>query len=433
MAGIGALLLAMGQAAQQAGLLAPIQRWGTFFANEKWPNNIPGPDVLTVMRVRGFLDEDHYKYRMRSWGFNSWWADKMREFSLQWPEAEEYIAYAFLRGLGYDYVNSRLHRLGLTAEAREIKWALAQYRPGISDLIRFAVREVYSPAIAEKFGLFEDFPEKFAEEAAKLGMSREVAQQYWAAHWELPSASMGFEMFHRGIISREELEMLLRALDVMPFWRDKLIKLSYNVPTRVDVRRMYELGVVDLDYVYKVHLALGYSPEDAELLTRWVAKEYESGTRDVTRTEIINAYRMHVISREQAIEMLDAIGYSRDEAEFIIAVEDARAEREELYNYIKALKDLYITGAITEMTFADELDHLDIPASEKTKILASAHRSKRGKARLPDKSDLIRWARAGLLSREEFEARLRDLNYPGWAIRLYSREVFGNVSSGKAS
>lgn len=429
MAGIGALLLAMGQAAQQAGLLAPIQRWGTFYANEKWPNNIPGPDVLTVMRVRGFLTEDHYKHRMRSWGFNSWWADRLREFSLQWPEAEEYIAYAFLRGWGFDYVNSRLARLGLTAEAREIKWALAQYRPGVQDLIRFAVREVFSPYAIEAWGLDEDFPPKFAEEAKKLGMSEEIAKWYWRAHWELPSLTTGFEMFHRGIISRDELKQLMRALDIMPGWRDKLIQLSYAVPTRVDVRRMFEMGVVDADYVYKTHLALGYSPEDARLLTEWVIREYESGTRDVTRTEILNAYRMNVISREQAVEMLDAIGYSREESEFIVSVEDAKQESRELADYIKALKDLYVSGAISEQVFADELDRLDIPSSQKMRILASAHRTKRGKAKLPGKDDLLRWARSGLIDAETLAARLRDLNYPEWAVRLYVREVFGHVGS----
>ncbi|GAH93918.1 unnamed protein product, partial [marine sediment metagenome] len=44
-------------------------------------------------------------------------------------------------------------------------------------------------------------------------------------HWSLPSPSQGFEMLHRGVIDEAELNMLLRALDIMPFWREKLTKV----------------------------------------------------------------------------------------------------------------------------------------------------------------------------------------------------------------
>ena len=84
----------------------------------------------------------------------------------------------------------------------------------------------------------------------KAGLPEEQARNYWAAHWELPSAQMGYAMFQRRIIDHETLVMLLKSLDIMPFWRDKLIEMSYNPLTRVDVRRMYGLGVLSEEEVY---------------------------------------------------------------------------------------------------------------------------------------------------------------------------------------
>ncbi|GAH79863.1 unnamed protein product, partial [marine sediment metagenome] len=74
--------------------------------------------------------------------------------------------------------------------------------------------------------------------AGKKGLSKEWSERYWAAHWNLPSPQQGFEMLHRGVINVSELNMLLRALDVMPFWRDKLTAIAFRRLTRVDIRRM---------------------------------------------------------------------------------------------------------------------------------------------------------------------------------------------------
>ncbi|GAH07016.1 unnamed protein product, partial [marine sediment metagenome] len=75
---------------------------------------------------------------------------------------------------------------------------------------------------------YEDYPKPLETWAAKKGLSKEWSQRYWAAHWSLPSASQGFEMLHRGIINQSDLNMLLRALDVMPFWREKLTGIAYR-------------------------------------------------------------------------------------------------------------------------------------------------------------------------------------------------------------
>jgi hypothetical protein len=139
-------------------------------------------------------------------------------------------------------------------------------------------------------------------------------------------------MFHRGIISYDELKMLLRALDVMPFWRDKLIQIAYSVPTRVDVRRMYALGVVDREYVHRKYLDMGYRPEDAEKLTAFVEKTRGRTMlrpeRDLTKSEIIKLYKVERIDRDTALEMLTDMGYSEDEADYILAIADYQRSEE---------------------------------------------------------------------------------------------------------
>lgn len=130
-----------------------------------------------------------------------------------------------------------LRKAGLEPQYDEAALALADVLPSVQDMVRFAVRETYSPEVAERFGQYQDFPGAFAEDARLLGLTPERARQYWAAHWDLPSPEQGFEMFHRGFIDRDDLSLLLRALDVMPFWRDRLIGLAARIPTLPDMIR----------------------------------------------------------------------------------------------------------------------------------------------------------------------------------------------------
>ncbi|GAG78096.1 unnamed protein product, partial [marine sediment metagenome] len=87
-----------------------------------------------------------------------------------------------------------------------------------------------------------------------------------------PSPQQGFDMLHRGVISDDELNMLLRALDVMPFWRDKLTQIAFRPLTRVDVRRMYKQGVLTETEVYESYLIAGYNEQNAERMAEFTVR-----------------------------------------------------------------------------------------------------------------------------------------------------------------
>ena len=237
--------------------------------------------------------------------------------------------------------------------------------PDPQDLIRFAVREVFSPEVAKKFGLFEDFPEQFADFAEQVGLTREWAKRYWGAHWELPSPQMGYEMFQRRIIDKPTLEMLLKALDVMPYWRDKLIQLNYNPLTRVDVRRMYGEGILSEKDVYNAYLDIGYSPKNAEALKEFTVK-IESDDPDIkaaqirtmTKSVISKAYEKGAITRPDAKLRLKTVGYSEKDSELILDLIDFEIEivnrPDRRQDYIKRMITLVKNGYSRGLMSYDE-------------------------------------------------------------------------------
>ena len=229
--------------------------------------------------------------------------------------------------LAVDEHDEWLRKGGYTGALVELQRELYEEIPGSGDLVRMGVREVFTPEIAERFGQFEDFPPAFGEWMAKQGYTDFWAKAFWGAHWDLPSVTQGFQMFHRGVIPPEELELLLRALDVMPYWREKLTDIAYRVITRVDVRRMYAEGVFDRDQVLRVYKDLGYKPEDAEDLTEFVVRRYPpkgaetaDDLRSVTVNTIKQAYARRLVTQDDVLEGLQELEYGPEDAQLIVSI-----------------------------------------------------------------------------------------------------------------
>jgi len=310
-----------------------------------------------------------------------------------------------------------LERQGYSGQALQAVKALRLRLPGPNDLIRMGVREVFTPEIAERFGQFQDFPSRFGEEMAKQGYEQEWATAYWAAHWDLPSATQGFEMLHRRVIDDQELALLLRALDVMPYWRDRLTQISYNPLTRVDVRRMFALGVLNEQEIYEAYLDIGYNPQNAQRLTEFTKRfsaPDEDGElkdmRDLTQSQVRLGYRRNVIDRERAIDLLMDAGYSEDVAEFFLSIDDVALGINPLGDEPVDVREL--TQGVILRAYREGLWERDRAAAE---IEALGY--------LPTSSELLLSLEDLALSRELLEATVR---------LVHERYVAFEIDSGAA-
>lgn len=361
-----------------------------------WWGSISRERAVGLLRKLGYSEEDAAKIIDASWAT---------------PDITT-IRDGYLRGLWSDEeVDRMLARQGIREEEREVVKRLFWVLPSVSDLIRMAVREVFTPEIAEKFGLYEDFPEDFARYAKMVGLSEEWARAYWAAHWELPSLEMGYEMLHRGIITEEELRMLLRAQDVMPFWREKLIQLSYSPFTRVDVRRMYQMGVLSKEDVLKAYKDLGYDDWHAQKLTEFTVMGASEEERDLTKTDILGGYRDGILTRDEARDALVKLGYDREEAEFYLEREDYKAEKERRDTIIKIWKELYITRRVTQNDVIRALSQVNLPASQIDTLISSWEAEREAQMRTPTLSDLRKYFKKGIIDEATFRHELEVLGF----------------------
>jgi len=419
----GALIIAGVIPAVMQAASAPATNALQRTALSEWQSVLAPADAQLTAFMRGELDLSELYDRLHQMGFDEQQIITLMHIVQIRPTAFEYSQY-WLRGqLSDEEYSSELQHLGYRYEDRELYRALAFYIPPPPDLIHMAVREVFTPEIAEKFGQFENFPEAFAEWGAKQGLSREWCRNYWAAHWDLPSPQMGFEMLHRGVINDEELDMLLRALDVMPFWRDKVTAISYNPYTRVDIRRMYGVGVLTEEEVNRAYHDIGYDDDHAAKLTAFTVRGVKQESKDLAKSEILAGYRDKIFTTDETAFALANIGYAADEIDVLIAIEDSKFAADEQKERISLLQTKLDAKQIDITAFTAELGRLNLPATQQELLIAKAELKATVKATIPSKEDAIRWFKAGTLGADDASDILDSLGYDQQYVDLYLSEV----------
>lgn len=291
--------------------------------------------------------------------------------------------------------------------------------PGYPDLIRMAVREAFYPDYVQEYGLLEELPGEFIEWAKKQGLSEEWSKYYWASHWELPSLLRGYEMLHRGVIEENDLDKLFMATDIMPWWRDKLRAISYNPLTRVDVRRVYKMGIIDREQVKRTYLDLGYNEEKAEWLTKFTEMQNTEQDRDLSKAEILGAYGKQIIGYEDCKTWLADLGYSNEEIGILISVKDYQIVKENKARELKRINKYYMAGAYTANQAIIELGKLDLVGAEQDSILKLWESEKLAKLRMPSKKDIDTFFSNQIITETQYIEELKKMGYSQKYIKWY--------------
>jgi len=405
------------------GMFPPILDQYNQNAYRLLPTKIPDFGTLVELRHRGLLPADEYRTKFRENGLNEGFADAIFTMSGSLLSAVDYFTLWRRGKIDISVRNDRLEKLRYNPTEIELVERLTEFFPSTGDLITFAVREVYTPEVVDKFGQLDDLPEKFMSEAKKVGLPDEQAKNYWASHWILPSILQGFEMFHRRVIDRETLNLLLKSLDIMPYWRDALTAISYRPLTRVDVRRMFGIGTLNEDEVFESYLDGGYSPENAERMTEFTKLFESDETTGLTRSSIMKSYKIGLISREQMEVYFKAFGYTPEVITFWLDTADYEKALDEIETIKNEQVDLFNMGSITITQMRTTLLAEDLPSEYIQEVVDGVEKTISTKLKLPTRTDLENWLKVNIITDVDYTKSMRMLGYVDKDILLYLEEI----------
>jgi hypothetical protein len=349
----------------------------------------------------------------------------------------------------------------------EVLKTITQYMPSPQQVIAWIAHEVFEPDMISKYGLDDEFENLDLTIPRKIGMTDEMSKNEWRNHWQHASWNQVVEMVRRGQLEEKDVWDWFRLVEIPPYWRDKLIAISWEVPTRVDVRRFWDMRTIDEARLREIYTSLGYHGKDLDdyvlwtkiyvdfpdLITRfkngWLtldevrseliglgmsperadeliqtkvkaaASEKLAKDKDLTMSQIVKGVKKAVITRDEGSQLLMDMGYDAYEALFILAIEIPQDEvvtevkvreltKADILNGLKA-------GIITESDALAKLLSLRYLPDDAQFILdiykAAVNPPTETRQKEVTKADIVSAVKKGLITPEDAYLMLQDIGY----------------------
>lgn len=390
-------------------------------------------DLLQLL-LKAQIPPDEFRRRMRENG----WIDE-REVELFIDSREQLQDLPSLIGLRRRGIIdrteflSRAHMLGwFQPDKTEEQFKLSEQIPFQSDLIRFMVRDAADPRIVQKFGLDDQFNQKFQgkvkEWAEWQGVPEEAMKFNWRAHWRIPSANQLFEIFHRvgrqpdGTPIQSVVDDIRDALiqdDVLPFWIDRLLATSFRMPRLAQARRAYFGGGIDRNRFREILVRRGLETDVAEAMTKF--EEIQKQQRFV-KDPFVRKFAQGEVTQTELETVLQQQGADQNEINLAVQRGDLLGDADRRKKCLASIRKRYLTGELTNQQMGNAVIAELGPTNQAANIVNKFECEKQARSKAPTAAMLCRWFNDGLVDSAEFQSRLFNLGYtPEDASRIVSR------------
>lgn len=348
------------------------------------------------------------------------------------------------------------YRLGL-GYVEPVDWQAVERAnlpmPGPSDLVRFALREVWDAETVERWGYDDEFPEEFASWMGWQGLnwgadvtlpdgtvrpSLPWPKAYWRAHWQIISPSQAYfayRMLRENRLSRyraiapdvtpftqEDLNRVLRVSDYPPKMRAWLAAISTVPMSLAMIRNGFLRGTIPYAEAINQLLDRGYVNDDAKLaIETWRAQEayreqspvraFRTRLHTAAFTEAAAAYREGVIDRTAFGQRLLALGASQADTQRAVALADSQNAREELRETLAAIRRAFLQGAIAPADLPARLRSLGLSAESQARYRRRWIRQRSLTRRMLSTAQLLSAVASGALPQAIASLSLANL---GW-------------------
>lgn len=169
----------------------------------------------------------------------------------------------------YEKFFDDLREQGWSEDRIEALKFFTEVLPSPQEAISLMAHEAFEEGMVAKYGLDDEFENLDFAFLEKIGITRDIARLHWRGHWEHASFIQVVEMYRRKLMTEDDFREWFRVVEIPPFWRDKLIKISAAWPTRVDVRRWWDMRVIDETELRRLYAGMGYEGENLDNYVIW--------------------------------------------------------------------------------------------------------------------------------------------------------------------
>lgn len=254
---------------------------------------------------------------------------------------------------------------------------------------------------------------------AKLGGDPDYFQILYDTRGEGPSPNEAAEMARRGLIPWDgvgaEVTSYQQAVLEGMFrnkWATAFRGLSEYIPPPRTVGTLYAEGALSQAQALNLYAQAGLSPELAAAYLQGAVKTKVAVHRNLAQGTVTKLYEEQAVTLDQAMSLLEVLGYDQGEAQFIILLADL-ARYEKYWNTaITAVHAQYVSHKISESAASQALDEIGAEATERDHLLKIWTIERGAKVQVLSNTDIRKAMNDGIITSDDAMSRMVD---KGWS------------------
>lgn len=316
---------------------------------------------------------------------------------------------------------------------------LTNYVPSPGDLIRYMVRDVDNADVVKTFGLDEGFTNNYVGQikvwAGMNNVGDDVMLREWRSHWSIPSPTQLYNILHKlrhndkyggaAVVEGWVKEALIQQ-DILPFWIDKLMDISYLAINKTDATTAFQQGWIDEKALRNYLYQEGYSDGDTDTLVKLASAAFAHRTLG---SDYGKLYISGDIDADQARSIMDRLGVDKGrQVEIFDILDEFRAlavQREQL----DSLDRHYKACLISAEQYREDGIARGIPGD----VLTQRLKMLKGASNCGFKRERITAVTSayvqGLITRSDAIDRIDELGYDQFSRNLYIQMADEKISN----
>lgn len=237
-----------------------------------------------------------------------------------------------------------------------------------------------------------------------------------------PASAMN--MWNHGLIDETQVDTVLARSRINPMFYDIAKLQRHKFLQAFQISAVAKTGLVDPQTLITWMVQDGYSAEQADA---YVGALESPTTKAKSETEamIVAQYHDGLLDTPTAMTLLTEIGYTAEVAGLILGVEDQKVVHEQRNNAIAAVKAGYEAGHITKATALSDLSTLGVPLTARNQWVSDWDVAASAKVKVFTAAEVGRFAKEGLLTRDEAIQRWRSMGYSSVDATLLADSYLG--------
>lgn len=314
------------------------------------------PADAADMTVRGIISQDEGRQIAAKSGYTPEDFDKL-VLDTGAPLALEQLLLLYRRGqvndaeLEHGIRQSRIRNEWIPF-AKELRYA----PPSASDAIRAAVQNQLP---------HDEAIRKFSE----AGLNPTEFDWMFNTAGRPPGTQELITLARRGLISIDVVKQAVRESDIKTKYVDIIAEMyEYRPPPRTIVALM-RAGTISDSEGLRLLIQQGLKPALAEAYVHEAHKGRTETARHLAQSQILKLYHERAIDVDQTLKMLEGIGWSETDAQFLIMAQDLQREAQALEAALTHVHSLYVGHKTDRSVAVSSLAALGIPQTQAAHLL----------------------------------------------------------------